>query len=75
MRRRELRTVDTETRLGSVGISDDGKPFFVGQAKNLFAYARRTQGEESLIKELLDDGWSNGYLYLAEEKGKSNVRM
>lgn len=72
MRRRELRSVRTEDRVGSVGLGDDGKPFLTGGAKDIF---RRIGTDAAAVKGLLDDGWSNGYLYLSDEKGSGDVRV
>ena len=67
MRRRELRSVRTDDRVGSVSLTDDGKILFTGGARDLF---QKMKDDIPAITELLDEGWSNGYLYLADEKGK-----
>lgn len=67
MRRRELLTVSTDDRLGSVTLTDDGKTLFTGGARDIF---HRVREDVAAVKELLDEGWSNGYLYLGDEKGK-----
>lgn len=68
MRSRELRVVESEKPLGSVGLGDDGQPFFDGAAADVLSGDRRRVGDETLIPRLLADGWSNGYLYLAPEQ-------
>jgi hypothetical protein len=71
MRLRKLQDVRTKKTTGTVGIKDDGKPFFTGMASGAdgtFAGMIRRKGEAATIKDLLANGWSNGYLYLAEEE-------
>jgi hypothetical protein len=72
VKRRELRNVRTEARLGSVGLTDEGEAFFTGNAKDVFAaMLKRGKSDEEVVKQLLRDGWSNGYLYLAEGKSRA----
>lgn len=68
MRSRELRVVATEEPVGRVGFGDDGKPFLDEAAADVLAGLRRRAGDDSqFVEDLLRDGWSNGYLYLAPE--------
>lgn len=70
MRTRELRVVESEKPLGTVNLDDDGTLTFTGGAEGVFAGMLRRQGK-ALGPELLNDGWSNGYLYLADESTAS----
>lgn len=67
-RRRELRSVDTETVLGAVVVRDDGSVEFDRSAQNVFAPLRRRASDREVAELLMRDGWSNGYLYLADEQ-------
>jgi hypothetical protein len=64
MRRRELRVVATERVVGVVAMTEDGARF-EGAAVQVFARLRTELGEDEVARRLLDEGWSNGYLYLA----------
>jgi hypothetical protein len=66
-RRRELRVVATEQVRGAVIITDDGNPVFEGSASRVLESFRRRLGDAKAAAVLLDEGWSNGYLYLAPE--------
>jgi hypothetical protein len=68
VRLRELLVVASEKTVGAVGLADDGKPFYDGAAESVFAGMRVRRGDDATIASLLDDGWSNGYLYLAPEQ-------
>lgn len=70
MKARELRIVQTEKPIGTVGLDDRGLPFFDGAAADVLSGARlRAGNDKELVASLLVDGWSNGYLYLAPEGG------
>lgn len=74
MRTRELRVVETEHRIGAVGVDDAGAAFFTDAADDVFDAVRRRSGDDDkAVADLLDDGWSNGYLYLAPEEGASQA--
>jgi hypothetical protein len=62
---RELRSVQTEKVLGSVTVADDGAITYRGAAEDVLSGAVRRLGAEA-GQVLMADGWSNGYLYLAE---------
>ena len=65
--RRELRIVRTDEVVGAV--SDDGaEPVFEDAAVTVFARLREQRGDALAAAELLRDGWSNGYLYLADDE-------
>ncbi len=66
MVRRELRQVVTDAVLGAVEVGEDGAPVFEGAAGAIFGRLRARRGDVLAATELLRDGWSNGYLYLAE---------
>lgn len=61
---RELRTVTGDDTVGSVTFYN-GRLTFKGIAESVFAYQLEQLGQTDLGTLLLDDGWSNGYLYLA----------
>jgi hypothetical protein len=61
--RRELRSVRTEEVLGAV---TDGPEPFEGAAADVLSGLRRQLGDAEAAARVLRDGWSNGYLYLAE---------
>lgn len=61
--RRELRSANTERVLGAVVI-DDGKLTLEGGAQDVLRYTVQKLGADA-GKILMDEGWSNGYLYLA----------
>jgi hypothetical protein len=69
MASRELRVVATEARVGSVSIVD-GHPAFEGGAEQVFAPMRRRMTDRKLVTILLDEGWSNGVLYLAPDEDR-----
>lgn len=62
--RRELRSVRTEELLGSVVVVD-GVITLEGGALDVLAKTVERLGPDA-GKILMADGWSNGYLYLAE---------
>jgi hypothetical protein len=62
---RELRNVMTEKVVGTVAYQD-GELQLDGAAGPLFANFRRQVGDARLGEDLMGNGWSNGYLYLAE---------
>lgn len=62
--RRELRSVATEEVIGAV--DDAADPPFEGAAGDVLGGLRREVGDAKAVEILLDEGWSNGYLYLAE---------
>lgn len=62
--RRELRSVRTEELLGSVVVLD-GVVTLEGGALDVLAKTVERLGPDA-GKILMADGWSNGYLYLAE---------
>jgi hypothetical protein len=66
MRRRELRVVATEKVVGAVVAADDGTVAFEEFAGDVFSGLRRRLGDAETARRLLDDGWSNGYLYLTD---------
>lgn len=63
MPQRELRGVITKTVLGMVALDQDG-PRFEGVAAVVFAHLRARHGDTVAAQALIDEGWSNGYLYL-----------
>lgn len=68
MASRELRVVATEKRVGAVSLVD-GEAVFEQAAQTTFAGLRRFYDDDvKLVELLLKDGWSNGYLYLADEQ-------
>lgn len=65
--RRELRIVATEQVVGAVAVADNGTGQFEQSAQRVFAGMRGRAGDDlALAKALIADGWSNGYLYLAD---------
>lgn len=62
--RRELRSVRTEEVLGAV--DDQRQPTFEGSAGEVLGSMRRKIGDAAAVREVIRDGWSNGYLYFAE---------
>jgi hypothetical protein len=62
--RRELRSVRTEEVLGAV--DDHAEPVFQGSAGNVLSAMRRKIGDAATAREVMRDGWSNGYLYFAD---------
>lgn len=63
--RRELRSVDTEKVLGNV-IFENGKLSWDGPGDFPMPGLRSKLGDRRLGIELMENGWSNGYLYLAD---------
>lgn len=63
-RRRDLLVVGTGKLVGYITL-DDGEAAFAGGADRTFAPYRRRLGDVKAAQLLLDEGWSNGYLYLA----------
>lgn len=62
---RQLRAVSDEKVLGTVDYVD-GALVFTGGAEEVFAGLRSRLTDEQLGPDLMENGWSNGYLYLAE---------
>lgn len=62
-----LRVVATGRRVGRVAILSHGKVVFEGMAKGMFSLHRKRLGEREAAKALLEEGWSNGYVYLDKE--------
>lgn len=62
---RQLRAVSDESVLGTVD-DVDGVLELTGAAIEVFAGLRRVMGDDELGRDLMEHGWSNGYLYLAE---------
>ncbi len=62
--RRELRVVDTEKALGSV-VYENGTLTWDGPGEFPMPGLRHRLGDQALGDQLMRDGWSNGYLYLA----------
>jgi hypothetical protein len=60
--RRELRSVSTEQVLGAV-VLDGAALTLEGGAQNVLARTVERFGADA-GKILMDEGWSNGYLYL-----------
>lgn len=65
-RRRELRVAANELVVGAVVLDDTG-PQFIEYADRTFARLRTQLGDLETATALLDEGWSNGYIYLADE--------
>jgi hypothetical protein len=66
MRRRELRRVSTDEVIGAVQINGT-EVTYEQHAGDVFGALRRQLGDRRAAEILLDDGWSNGYLFLAPE--------
>lgn len=62
--RRELRLVADERVLG--WVDDAKKPPLDAKAAAVLSLSLRELGEDAAVREVLRDGWSNGYLYFAE---------
>lgn len=62
--RRELRVVATEQVVGFVAVDEDGARF-ENAAVEVFGHLRAKLGHAEAARQLLAEGWSNGYLYLA----------
>lgn len=62
--RRELRSVRDERVLGAV--DDTLVVPFVGAAGDVLSGVRRERGDAEAVRQVIADGWSNGYLYFAE---------
>jgi hypothetical protein len=70
--RRELRTVDTDEPGGYVEVDADGTGRFVGPAADIFRGLRAEVGDDdALAAGLVEQGWSNGYVYLAPAEDPS----
>lgn len=65
MATRELRVVATDEGIGSVAF-DGHELIFDGAAQSVFQGLRERLGDEVLGANLIDGGWSNGYLYLTD---------
>lgn len=63
--RRELLRVGTDTVVGAVQIGLNGV-VFDQYAGTVFRYLRQKLGDEAAAQMLVDDGWSNGALYLGD---------
>ncbi|HEX6970227.1 MAG TPA: hypothetical protein VF174_15640 [Micromonosporaceae bacterium] len=60
----ELRAVGSDKVVGTVEF-EDGVLTLAGAAGDAFAALRRHLGDQRLGEDLVANGWSNGYLYLA----------
>lgn len=65
--RRELKSVRTEEVLGSVVATGDWRDF-TGTAGNVLSALRRRLGDDKAVDLVMDEGWSNGYLYFGDPK-------
>ena len=59
-----LRIVKDGKQVGEVDIVN-GKPIFRGWATKVFRLPCQRLGRMETARILLNEGWSNGYLYLA----------
>ena len=64
---RELRIVNGDKVIGTVDVQA-GRAIFTGKAGETFTVLRRMKGELPAARELLKNGWSNGYVYLSDNK-------
>jgi len=64
--RRELRSVRTEEVLGAVDDVRPGADAFEGSAGDVLSGARRRLGDIETVRQVIQDGWSNGYLYFTD---------
>lgn len=64
---RELRAVSDEKIIGTVDFVG-GALEFTGAAGEVFAALRRRFGDKNLGRDLMENGWSNGYLYLGPKE-------
>ena len=62
----ELRSAANDDVLGTVTHAD-GLLTFTAAAEYVFAQLRTILGNERLWQDLADNGWSNGWLYVAQE--------
>lgn len=67
MARRELRIVKDERVIGAVVVTPDGTAEFEGRAASVLQPMRRRFGDREAARQLMTDGWANGYIYLAPE--------
>jgi len=63
---RELRSVRTEQRLGAVDDTLQGADAFTGSAGDVLSGMRRRLGDAETVRQVMRDGWSNGYLYFSD---------
>lgn len=64
MPKRELRVVGTDVVVGTV--DEERGDRFTGHAVHVFTHMCDRLGADEAARQLIADGWSNGYLYLAE---------
>lgn len=62
--RRELKSVRTGAVLGA--ITDRPRPLFEGDAGQVLRGLRAQMGDDDAVAVVLEDGWSNGYLFFDE---------
>jgi len=60
--RRNLRSLRSATVLGAV-VSDAAGKRFEGSAAGVLGGMRGEIGDPATVDEVLNNGWSNGYLY------------
>lgn len=65
MPQRRLLVVANERDLGMVAQDESGARF-EGATARVFARVRAEQGDNAAARTLIENGWSNGYLYLGE---------
>lgn len=68
MTQRRLCVVANERELGLVAYDTAGARF-EGATARVFARVRAERGDEAATRSLIEEGWSNGYLYLREAEG------
>lgn len=72
MSSRPLLTGEPETEIGTV--TWDGATLTLdGAAEAVFASLRELMGDESLGRNLIADGWSNGYVWLGPSVDDDSV--
>lgn len=64
--RREYRIAKTGQTIGSIMVDEDGTPYFEGAATEILRDSRRKLGDAAVARQILAEGWSNGYVYFAE---------
>ena len=69
---RELRAVSDGTLLGTVDYVD-GVLILAGAAGEVFAGLRRVLDDQELGADLVEHGWSNGYLFLTGDNAEGEL--
>jgi len=66
--KRQLRVVSNNQLVGELEVDANGTPYFRKYADKILIGRRRRRGDEAVAQEIMEGGWSNGYIYFTDPK-------